>query len=1153
MKLTLKSASPTDFSVRTRELTRLRVQKYRNRLHRLRIPAIIRTNDPSFPVIRNCQGQSIPGPSLSTPRSRANPQADPENLHTRTLERLADDVPPEGPQNSNATLERFIQALQVEDTRDDSDSLGPYRVAYDQVFRIFFSSICACSRQLEVDEPEHTHTLQETVEYLQHSLPPLPTIFGKRGSYNPSNFFREWETFLSNQPTQPLSFRKSQAALTPSNLSISQQWDIDSVWFGAKGLQAIRPPNDFKLSFLPPSALNLSTDQVIQPHGLDLAKTRHILMGTFNTQSVRFSAFLFFPHAARDSTSATRNALSLERQKDLYNHIIIPAAFEAISDPSRHEIPRTYDIAYAKSRSFQGKPGNNRWKPDDVSGAFHLQYTVPAQDLSLFWHLVVEKADSLQIPTQRGEMVSYFKNPRLLFQSHDLKNTFGQRTLEETLNLFQQIVLQAFDPIHLDIRSCWLDIGDQSFILFYGRVNAIITFMSNSAKLLQKLDSVPHIFAAFSFEISGPTSPGIILAKAYNCNKELFSVMFSDYDLFGSGFLPLLALNEEMINDLSSATQGRHQAPTSRFNALASYGIRREMTFRLDAIFSMWHRGYFQPNQNPHIGQRVWNLSFVSELTEHHPFWVVPTRDINALIFTQAARLVLPLDHLFQEPALNFAVSSPCLILAFYTAQLSCRLLTYTLTSEQQFPYDNWIWLPRWRVQHRRAHQAGSLLERQGLGVDVSIRNSGMLWIPQECMDWYGGHIALHTLIQLYIPRNPFQRGLLSQMNVQCLTASKVTIELSLRQLLQQARLEFDHGRRHKADRLVESIVCLVTEEVARAYHQHMLSKLQLYWGRLRTQVGYNILPRLLKRLQQAQEESAMQVGRIVTAQTIWEVYDEAWTAYIRTQPTTQSEEMPSDHLAGWRPEKICHQKMAGPVLISSASFNFKGFWEMIQDYAGSFDDRFSRIIGNFILVTFNSDHTKEVGTNRKPAPWHVHQVTFFQIQYWAPYFSPPGSAFNSSWDSVEDYQHRHPGIPPGTISSAVNAGEFQRYSSTFEHLWLRVLIRHDQLQEAKARGMNRICQQVMQCLVDLVGPPWSYEGDLAFVLPWKFSKPTVEARQHEDHFRVPILTKSARFSTKPCQPTILLPSRHNAMALIDAIESLPRLNRMSFGELNGS
>jgi hypothetical protein len=137
-----------DFSMSTRDLTRLRVQKYRDRQHRLRIPAIIPINDPSLSVIGNCQWQSIPGPSLSTSRSRsrsrANPQADLENLHTRTLEGLADEVPPEGAQNSNATIERFIQALQVEDTRDNSNSLEPYQVAYDQVFRIFFSSICAC-------------------------------------------------------------------------------------------------------------------------------------------------------------------------------------------------------------------------------------------------------------------------------------------------------------------------------------------------------------------------------------------------------------------------------------------------------------------------------------------------------------------------------------------------------------------------------------------------------------------------------------------------------------------------------------------------------------------------------------------------------------------------------------------------------------------------------------------------------------------------------------------------------------------------------------------------------------------------------------------------------------------------------------------------
>ncbi|KAH6985302.1 hypothetical protein EDB80DRAFT_511627, partial [Ilyonectria destructans] len=173
---------------------------------------------------------------------------------------------------------------------------------------------------------------------------------------NPSDYFHQWRSFLSDQLSQPLSFQKSQASLPHSRIPIARQWDIDSIWLGAKGLQAIRPPNDFRLSFLPSPTLNLSTDQVIQPHGLNLAKTRHILLGVFNTQSVRFSVFLFFPNAPCDSnlnTSTIKNALTFERQKDLYDQIIIPAAYETISGPTLQEIPRTYEIAYAKSRSFQ--------------------------------------------------------------------------------------------------------------------------------------------------------------------------------------------------------------------------------------------------------------------------------------------------------------------------------------------------------------------------------------------------------------------------------------------------------------------------------------------------------------------------------------------------------------------------------------------------------------------------------------------------------------------------------------------------------------------------------------------------------------------------------------------------------------------------------
>ncbi|EEU34796.1 uncharacterized protein NECHADRAFT_79762 [Fusarium vanettenii 77-13-4] len=1171
----------------------------------------------------NCRCQStagISGSSVSTRHFRANPQTCPVCSYVGSSQRPSEPINPTAGQNHNETLGSFIEALRRQDAELSPDFLESHETAYDQAFRIFFNSRCHCARRSEVNEPEHTHSLQESVQYLQGSLPPLSTVFGEAGSYDPSSFLRQWKDFLASKPSQPLSFRKSQMHLLPPDepeLLLSRQWDIDSIWFGATGLQAIRPPNDFRLSFLPSLALNLSRDEVIQPHGLELAKTRHIKFGTFNTHSVRFSAFLFFPNAAPDSTSATRNALSLERQKDLYDHIIIPAAYEAVSDPCRQEIPRTYDMAYAKSRSFQEKPGNNRWKPDDVSRAVHLQYTIPAEDLPLFWNLVVEKANSFQLTTKSGELVSYFKDPRLLFQSHDLKNTFGKGTLSESLDSFEYSVLRAFDPAHLDVHSCWIDIGARDYVAsvpphdISGRGPFTVLWKSQCHSYLHeqlsKIAPRSHLNAvdfqrsllrdigdyqakAKRTRASNPghpheRKPGVIRAKAYSCHKELFSVMFSDYDLFGLGFLPLLALDEGMINDLSSATgnQGRHQAPnttqvrrdallkaweankrhlraTSDARALANYGIRKEMTFRLDVIVRMWHRGYFEPNQSPHVGHRSFKVSGASSGAGHDPFWVVSTKDINDLIFTQAARLVLPLDHLFQQASHSANISPPSLILAFYTAQLFCRLLTYALASKERFSYDNWIWLSQWTVQSRRIPHAKFLLERRGLGLDLSIQDSGMLWIPPSSLDWHSGHIALETLIQLYIPRNPFQRGLVSQMSVQRLSVSKVAIEISLRQLLQHARSEFENGRRHTADELVERIICLATEEVARAYHQHMLSKLQLYWGRLRKKVGHNVLPCLM-RLQRSEEESAMQTGRIVTAQTIWEIYDEAWTAYIRTHPNSDTEDIPGDVPLWMGTRKYLPPDDSWSSSVFKRLFNrpkisswyglyflelyqrVKRLWETIEDYAGPFDERFSRIIGNYIMVTFNSDPTKDVAIDRRPGAGY-QRATFFRIQYWAPYFSPRECTTLTPWGSVNDHQHRNPCIPPTTMSRAINVTEFQNHSNSFMQLWTRLISHHNQLREAKIRERNRICKQAMECLVDLVGPQWSHEDDLAFIMPWKFRNSTAGDGQREDPFRLPILAKSTRFSTRPNQPTILLPSRHNAMALVSAIESLPQLDQ---------
>jgi hypothetical protein len=702
-------------------------------------------------------------------------------------------------------------------------------------------------------------------------------------------------------------------------------------------LEAIRPPNDFRISFLSSYALHLSRDQIIRPHGLDIAKTRHIHFGTFNTSSVRFAVFVLFPNAAQgsiSSTSASENTLSLERHKDFYDQIVIPAVYETIPDPFHQEIPQSYDMVYAKSRSFEEKVGNNRWGREDQSRALRLEYKLPALSLGRFWGSVVNRANSTTIPTRSGSTVSYFRDPQLLFQAHDLKNTFCQSSIQEVLLLFGDTVLEALDAHHIDIRSCWLDIRCRDHasvpdaprsanagpltLLWKDRCNRALH--ERICELAPKCPLDATYYRSFLFRDvstyqskskstrrSNPAhpdsiKPGIIRAKAYNCVKEMFAVMFSDYHVFGSGFLPLLSLSDEMIDDFWASSHNCQRAPTtqisrsslvrsweankrhlksiSQADILASYGVRKEVTFGLETILTMWDRCYFDPETNPEVGQITRTMSLRSDDTEHYPFWVVPTRDLKAMILTQAARLILPLDHLFNQAStqssvesgdLNKGELSVRLVLSLYTAQLFCRLLIHALNDEEHAPYDNWIWLKEWVVRDRFAPRRFRL-RRQGLGLDRSITTSGMLWIPLEAMDWCNGHISLRRLVDIYIPRSPLQSYLISQSNIQSVTTSKVTVEILLLQRIEQVRQLWEDGRQSEGKRLAYDTAKFATQKITRAYNLHLLHKLESMWDRLRAKEGRSSLPSL-QRFKHNMKEVAAQCSQMVTAQTIWEIY----------------------------------------------------------------------------------------------------------------------------------------------------------------------------------------------------------------------------------------------------------------------------------------
>ncbi|KAL5585677.1 hypothetical protein FOVSG1_013369 [Fusarium oxysporum f. sp. vasinfectum] len=466
-------ASSTDPILIRREQTRFRVQRYRARQHKLRFEAAAATWDNLDTVEHTGQDDVLSGlqdltideaPQPKVPTGRS-PDTSTHDTESRTIQsgssyqtertdsNLSEDDPswscnsdadqasPDAtrtPSRSGshpveysynsirAGIDRFSRAIQDQASEARIRTIDRTIPVYDRMFKLFFNPKCSCETHTESEEPSETHSLVEKTQHLQSMLPNMTDMLGGNTSYDPGTYFPKWKSFLSQPSTEPLSFEKAQSTLPTASVTVTRFWDIDSIWLGARSLEAIRPPNDFRISFLPPYALHHSRDQTIRPHGLNIVKTRHIHFGTFNTSSVRFTAFVLFPNAAQgsiSSTSASENTLSLERQKDFYDQIVIPAVYETIPDPFRQEIPQSYDMVYAKSRSFEEKVGNNRWGREDQSRALRLEYKFPALSLGRFWGSVVNRANSTTISTRRGSTVPYFRDPQLLFQAHDLKNT----------------------------------------------------------------------------------------------------------------------------------------------------------------------------------------------------------------------------------------------------------------------------------------------------------------------------------------------------------------------------------------------------------------------------------------------------------------------------------------------------------------------------------------------------------------------------------------------------------------------------------------------------------------------------------------------------------------------------------------------------------
>ncbi|KJZ70305.1 hypothetical protein HIM_10312 [Hirsutella minnesotensis 3608] len=218
----------------------------------------------------------------------------------------------------------------------------------------------------------------------------------------------------------------------------------------------------------------------------------------------------------------------------------------------------------------------------------------------------------------------------------------------------------------------------------------------------------------------------------------------------------------------------------------------------------------------------------------------------------------------------------------------------------------------------------------------------------------------------------------------------------------------------------------------------------------------------------------------------------------------------------------------------------FKEVWEKTCASLGPFDGRFSHQIGYYIQVAFNCDHSKEVGTSHGHTTWYHNKPSFFQIQYWAPYFSPPRGEENTPLSSVFRGREYPEGSSPCSTPFILSSREFADIETAIWPHWVEIMHDADRLRPRSHRLLQRHCRRALLYASYIAGPTWGRDSDVGFIQPWSITQSScADDGVDGDIFRVPVAeTHISRriFDETVSRPTILLPTRDNIIGLLDTM-----------------
>lgn len=909
---------------------------------------------------------------------------------------------------------------------------------------------------------------------------------------------QKWRRTLTACPA-PLSLERTEDEVPRERITIERYYDVDSIMLGMRTLRAIPESNDsFRLTFVPSYMKSISGNQILQPHGVEIGRTRHICLGSFSIGNIALDIYMFFPNTndgkpyrsekqSNQTRTNVRYTLSYDRQKELVDGAILPALRATVPGIYRQEMPASFDIAQAMSTYHRERSGAHSSASGATLRSVHIRYTVPGRYVGAFSDALVERCNDIRIPSSRSEggSFAYFQNAKFMCQVHDAKNMFASVSLDTLMDAFDHRILQGLCMEHVDTKSSTIDIGfrdmpepyrdddsgeEKQVTLLWKRpcldhFHKQMVAQSPDMQLQKELfpgfnirdaptyDAKPKGIRGRAPKRSDPGHPdctklGVFHAKAYNCDKERFSVLSGERQMFDEPNFAAQALKDSMMHDIFVASHDPSNAVTGaplrakleaaweaskhRLRLVAQqtvpchgYAARKETTFRLDVILWMRRQGYFTVSGHGEseslsaVGGAVRiQLGANNNAGQHYPYWVLDTASVNEFVCTSSLRFIQPLEHIFrlgrQEEASSSSKICARSIARFYTARMLLRLLMSSLSSERRWPSDRWIWEREWSVKARKDDGQRGRVVRRGLGLQASVEAYGLVWLGDADFNWLHSHIALERLLCVHMTRHPQHPSWAAESNVKGFAHGNVSTLYMMEDLLLKAKAM----RQAAGDANVRAACAnekaaadIAAQEIAREYNKHFLCKLQSIWSKTNEnnvairQAHPKGPPTLLLALQ----DVCAPTSRMVTAETMLTIYNEAWRIYAEMEMGDDGN-LPPDLPVGvpnWMAKRSPKEQIWTLVVhetlfhaSGTASWGRNAFITLyrrlkeLYDRArhaecDDFDQTFRWRAGRYITVMFNPDKTKEVNVSPGSKSGLQGLPTFFRVQLWAPLINP--------------------------------------------------------------------------------------------------------------------------------------------------------------------